>query len=103
MSAVDNKHLIQILGVKVDSGISKRTQQPWEMRKAQCAVTGPDGSIQVGVLMLPKAWKEDPVPGKYLAEFELGIDFENRIVPVLTKLHSFNDAAKPSPSAPKAS
>ena len=94
MAAVDNKHMIEVLTTKVEEGISKKTGMPWVMRKVQCIVRGPDNSLVVGVLSLPRGF-EDVVPGKYLAEFELGIDFDNKVIPLLVKLHPFGETAKP--------
>jgi hypothetical protein len=104
MSAVDNKHLIEILAVNKSSGIAKKTGNPWEMWKAQCVVKGPDQSIQIGELNLPKSLV-DTAPGKYLAEFELGVSFERMVVPMITKLHAWSGdapaagAARPAAAA----
>jgi hypothetical protein len=101
MSAVDNKHLIEILAVNKSNGIAKKTGNPWEMWKAQCVVKGPDQSIQIGELNLPKSLT-DTAPGKYLAEFELGVNFDRMVIPMITKLHPFDGATKASsPAAPK--
>jgi hypothetical protein len=97
MSAVDNKHLIQILAVNKSSGISNKTGKPWEMWKAQCVVNGPDSSIHVGELSLPTALRET-TPGKYLAEFELGVNYDLKVIPLIVKLHPFGDTKSPSPS-----
>jgi hypothetical protein len=103
MSAVDNKHLIEILAVNKASGISGKTGKPWEILKAQCIVKGPDNSVQVGELNLPKSLLET-TPGKYLAEFELGVNFDLKVIPVITKLHPHGDAAnKPAAAASAAS
>lgn len=100
MAAVDNKHLIEILAVNKQSGTARKSGNPYEIYKAQCVVKGPDQSIQVGELNLPKSLIET-TPGKYLAEFELGVNFDRMIVPMITKLHPFGDSAK-SAAAPKA-
>lgn len=102
MAAVDNKHLIEIIAVNKSGGISKKTGNPWEMYKAQCVVKGPDSSVQVGELNLPKHLIET-APGKYLAEFELGVNFDLKVVPVITALHPHGDtrpaAPRPDPKA----
>lgn len=97
MSAVDNKHLIEILAVNPEGGVSKKTGLPWQMYKAQCVIKGPDNSIKIGELNLSDKMK-DTAPGKYLAEFELGVSFENKVIPLLTKLHPYGDTAKPAPA-----
>lgn len=86
MAAIDNKHLVEIIAVNRDSGISKKTGNPWEMCKAQCIVRGPDNLMKIGELILPKALSETP-PGKYLVEFELDVSFERVVVPRITQLH----------------
>ncbi|MDO9421056.1 MAG: hypothetical protein Q7T66_10365 [Herminiimonas sp.] len=86
MSAVDNKHLIEIIAVNKESGIAKRTGNPWEMHKAQCVVRGPGNSVQIGELILPKDLA-NTTPGTYLAEFELAVSFERIVVPRITVLH----------------
>ncbi|WP_293781260.1 hypothetical protein [uncultured Oxalicibacterium sp.] len=98
MAAVDTKHLINIIAVNKDSGISKRTQQPWEMYKAQCVVRGPDNSVKIGELILPKSLAET-TPGDYLAEFELDVSFERVVVPRITALHPHGKSAAPAPKA----
>lgn len=96
MAAIDNKHLIEILTIIPEGGISKQSGKPWQMWKAQCVIKGPDNSIKVGVLNVSEKMKDTP-PGKYLAEFELGVNFENKVIPLLTALHPHGDtASKPS-------
>lgn len=102
MAAVDNKHLIEILAVNEEGGVSKKTGNPWKMYKAQCVIKGPDNAIKIGELNLSDKMK-DTAPGKYLAEFELGVSFENKVIPLLTKLHPFDQAVKAaSPVSPAA-
>jgi hypothetical protein len=101
MSAIDNKHLIEIIAVNLEGGTTKNgpnAGKPWEMRKAQCVIKGPDNSVKVGVLTLPKVMQE-PKPGRYLAEFELGIDFDNKVIPLLTALHPFDNKNSSTPAA----
>jgi hypothetical protein len=102
MSAIDNKHLIEIVAINEASGISKKTGNAWTMHKAQCVVRGPDNSVVIGELMLPKELALTTTPGKYLAEFELGVSFERIVVPRITALHVFGETAKPVPQANKA-
>lgn len=103
MSAVDNKHLIEIIAINVDGGISKKTGLPWQMHKAQCVVRGPDNSIQIGELLLPRDLAENTTPGNYLAEFELGVSFERVIVPRITVLHPHGKTASAGASGLPAS
>lgn len=100
MAAIDNKHLINIIAVNKDSGISKRNGTPWEMHKAQCVVRGPDNSTKIGELILPKALADTP-PGDYLAEFELDVSFERVVVPRITALHPHGKTAQAAAPAAK--
>ncbi len=86
MSAIDNKHLIEIVSVQESSGVSRKTGNPWKMYRAQCVVTGGDSGAKVGELLLPDSLK-DTEPGKYLAEFQLDVSFERLVVPRITALH----------------
>jgi hypothetical protein len=95
MSAVDNKHLIEVLAVNVQRGTAKKSGNPYEIHKAQCVIKGPDGVIQIGEMNLPKHLIETK-PGKYLAEFELGVNFDRLVVPVITNLHAHGDTARPT-------
>jgi len=97
MSAIDNKHLIDIVAVSHAAGVSKKTGNAWEMYRAQCVVSGPDNAIKVGELLLPNTLK-DTAPGRYLAEFELDVSFDRLVVPRITALHphgSNKPVAKP--------
>jgi len=101
MSAIDNKHLIDIVGISHASGISKKSGNAWEMYRAQCVVSGPDNAVKVGELLLPNALK-DTAPGRYLAEFELDVSFDRLVVPRITALHphgSGKPVAKPADGA----
>lgn len=102
MSAIDNKHLIEIVSVQESSGVSRKTGSPWKMYRAQCVVTGGDKGAKVGELLLPDTLKETQ-PGKYLAEFQLDVNFERLVIPRITALHPHASAAprpqqKSSPS-----
>lgn len=96
MPAIDNKHLINIVAVNVDEGVSKKSGLPWKMHKAQCVVTGPDGKTQIGELMLPRSLAET-APGKYLAEFQLAVSYERTIIPQIVALHPYNVEKTVSP------
>lgn len=98
MSAIDNKHLVEIIAINKESGIAKKSGNPWEMWKAQCIVRGPDGVTKIGELILPKTLT-NTAPGKYLAEFELDVSFERVVVPRITALHAW---ALPAGSADQA-
>lgn len=89
MSAIDNKHLINIVAVNKESGVAKKTGNAWEMSKAQCVITGPDGSTKIGELILPKSLA-DTQPGKYLAEFQLAVSYERVVIPQIIALHPYN-------------
>lgn len=99
MSAIDSKHLIEIIAINVQSGTAKKTGNPYAIHKAQCVVRGPDNSVQIGELNLPKELAEKTPPGKYLAEFELGVSFERLVVPRITSLHPWGDNRPQSASA----
>ncbi len=95
MSAIDNKHLIDILAVNQSSGVSAKSGKAWEMYRAQCVVIGPDNSTKIGELLLPRDLKET-APGRYLAEFELDVSFDRLVVPRITALHA-HGVAKTTP------
>lgn len=99
MPAIDNKHLIEVIAINVQSGTSKKTGNPYAIHKAQCVVRGPDNSVQIGELKISKELAEKTPPGKYLAEFELGVSFERLVVPLVTALHPWGDN-KPQAQAP---
>lgn len=86
MSAIDNKHLINIVSINTDTGV--KNGKEWSMPKAQCVVTGPDGKTQIGELLLPKALADTP-PGKYLAEVAMSVNYQRQVVPVVTALHAY--------------
>ena len=94
MSAIDNKHLIDIVAINQSSGVSAKSGKAWEMFRAQCVVSGPDNSTKIGELLLPRDLKET-IPGRYLAEFELDVSFDRLVVPRITALHPHNSGSKP--------
>jgi hypothetical protein len=98
MAAIDNKNLLEILSINVQSGVSKKTGQPFSLPKAQCILKSGDGTIRIGELMLPKDMAETK-PGKYLAEFELDVSFDLRVVPRVIALHAYADKPVLSPAA----
>ncbi len=100
MSAT-NTNWINIINVISRSGISKKTGLPWTMNFAQCVLIALDGELKIGKLLLPKALN-DTKPGEYLASFQLDVDYETDVVPVITALHPYNASkpvAKPSEAA----
>lgn len=64
---------VQVLKINpVESGISKKTGQPWERHTAECMLLGEDGSIEcVGRLMIPPTMREGLQTGVYRASFSL--------------------------------
>lgn len=87
MAAIDNKHLLEILNVVVQSGTSKKSGNPFTLHKAQCVFHGGADGMQIGQLILAPKIAEVTKPGKYLAEFELGVNFNLEVVPRITALH----------------
>ena len=67
--------ILQILKLNaVRSGISAKTNKPWEMQDAECVLINQDGTpASVGVLQLPKSLMGDKAPtaGTYTATFAL--------------------------------
>lgn len=101
MAAIDNKHLIDILAINQSSGVSSKSGKAWEMFRAQCVISGPDSSMKIGELLLPRDLKET-IPGRYLAEFELDVSFDRLVIPRITALHPHNSGkpvAKPAEAA----
>ncbi|AIS87834.1 hypothetical protein [Burkholderia pseudomallei] len=96
------KQKLTILQVIARSGISKRTNQPWEIHTAQCVLEqeSSDGKqILVGTINLPNAMK-DSAPGDYLAEFALQQSMEGKLEPRIVSLVPFGrPAAKPAANA----
>jgi hypothetical protein len=83
--------LIQILKLNaVRSGISSKTNKPWEMQDAECVLINQDGTpASVGVLQLPKSLMGTAAPaaGIYTATFALVSGMTDRkINAVLTHL-----------------
>ncbi|ARK49162.1 cellulose synthase [Burkholderia pseudomallei] len=93
------KQKLTILQVVARSGISKRTNQPWEIHTAQCVLEqdSSDGKqILVGTINLPTALKDSPA-GEYLAEFALQQSMEGKLEPRIVSLVPFGrPTAKPA-------
>jgi hypothetical protein len=96
MAAIDSKNKLQLLEIFKKSDVSRKTGLPYTITQGQFVVHTPTG-IRVGTLSMRGDLAETP-PGDYLAEFELGIDFDNKIVPLISKLHPFG--TKPPAPAP---
>lgn len=98
------KTLIHIIFVKVIAGISKKTQNAYDMRMAQCIaqVANKEGVIEplVGELILPADYK-DLQPGYYLVDFRLSVTNEKRIESVVNSLTPCNDKGVVNPPAPQ--
>jgi hypothetical protein len=95
MSAIDNKHLLEIVNVVPQNYPAKDGRAAGTIHKAQCLMHGGDGGVLIGQLMLPKHLIETP-PGKYLAEFELAVDYKMQVVPRVTVLHPWANRQQPS-------
>ncbi|KGC68034.1 cellulose synthase [Burkholderia pseudomallei] len=97
-----SKQKLTILQVVPRGGISKRTNQPWEIHTAQCVLeqeTSEGKQILVGTINLPNALK-DSAPGDYLAEFALQQSMEGKLEPRIVSLVPFGrPAAKPAANA----
>lgn len=98
------KTLIHIIFVKVISGISKKTNNPYDMRMAQCIaqVSNKEGVLEplVGELILPADYK-DLQPGFYLVDFRLSVTAEKRIESVVNSLTPCNDKGVPVAPPPQ--
>jgi hypothetical protein len=97
MSAIDNKHLLEIVNIVPQEYPAKDGRAAGKIFKAQCLMHGSDGGVLIGQLMLPKHLIETP-PGKYLAEFELAVDYKMQVVPRVTVLHPWA-SRQPVPAA----
>lgn len=64
---------VQVLKINpVESGVSKKTGQPWERHTAECMLLDDDGAIEcVGRLVIPQAMREDLKVGTFRASFAL--------------------------------
>lgn len=97
MSAIDNKHLLEIINIVPQAYEAKNGRAAGTMYKAQCVCHGGDEGIVIGQLVLPRHLK-DTKPGKYLAEFRLGVNFKLEVVPMITALHVFEGPVHASKS-----
>lgn len=93
------KQVIEILSAKEKSGIGSKSQKAYSMIICQCIVTDADtGEINVGELTMPKD-SSVPAPGKYEAEFKIGIDYQTKkIGGILVGLVPVSQSRKPSPN-----
>ena len=67
------------------SGVSTKTQKPWNMQTCQCVIHDEDGSKAVGEMVLPKDMAI-PKIGFYDAEFKIGVDFSKKVTGFLVGL-----------------
>jgi hypothetical protein len=77
--SIDNMHMIEVLAVNVQSGTSKKTGNGYTLYKAQCVIHGPNQSLQIGELFLKEEIAKGVVPGKYLADCELYVNFDREV------------------------
>jgi hypothetical protein len=71
------KAKLEILSLEKQSGVSKKSGNAYEIRKAHVVLHRDDGNKEVAVLMVPKD-VPDPAPGVYEAEFGIAVDFQTR-------------------------
>ena len=98
MSAIDSKHMLEIINILPQNFPAKDGRAAGTIYKAQCLMHGGDGGVVVGQLLIPKTLIETTA-GKYLAEFELAVDYKMNVVPRVTALHPWSKPVQ-SPSAP---
>ena len=95
---------VQVLKINpVESGVSKKTQQPWERHTAECMLLTDDGEIEcVGRMVIPKDMRETLKVGTFRASFALVVptfgDQKGDITARLTGLVSV-PTGKPSSAA----
>jgi hypothetical protein len=96
------KQLLTIVGVVQNAGISKKTNQPYDIRTAHCILKQNSEErgeqLLVGTINLPPNFKNTE-PGDYLAEFAFQIGFgqdQGRLVPQIVALAPFGNI-KPQP------
>lgn len=64
--------ILEILKVDTNSGIAKKSGQPYSITEAHCILREADGSVgAVGLLVVPKLLVPKAVPGLYTASFGL--------------------------------
>lgn len=99
---------VQVLKVnEPESGISKKTGQPWQRHTAECMLLNDEGAIEcVGRLSIPKEMIETVKVGVFRASFSLVVptfgDAKGDITARLTGLVPVPASAR-SPAAPTAS
>ena len=96
MAAIDSKNKLELLSIYQQKGISKKTGNPYEINKGQFVIHTPNG-VRIGAMSMRNELLNTK-PGSYLAEFELNIDFDNNIVPIICGLHPI-DAKTLTPAA----
>lgn len=96
---------IDIISIIPLRGVSRKTQQPYEMFQAQCVVTtkGLDENGEpllpfVGVMNLANHLK-DTKPGKYDPDFKLAQGMGNTVTAVITALRPYQAIPTPKPGA----
>lgn len=76
---------IQVIAVENRKGVSKSSQQAYDMDICKCVVTLADGRVDIGELVLPKGHAK-VVPGVFEAEFQVAVGFDKRISGQLKEL-----------------
>lgn len=100
---------IQVLKVNpVESGIAKKTGQPWERHTAECMLLNDDGTIEcVGRLVIPTAMREAFAIGTFRAGFALVVptfgDSKGDITSRLVSLTPVNGGASKPLARPASS
>lgn len=96
---------IQVLKINpVESGISKKTNQPWERHTAECLLLDDLGGVEcVGRLVIPPTLREGLALGTFRASFALVVptfgDQKGDITARLTGLQPAPVRTGPAPTA----
>jgi hypothetical protein len=99
MAAIDNSKLVEIFKINPED-IKTKTGNTFTVYKAQCLVKGPDNSMHIGIMDVTKELFESTVPGKYLAEAGLTVNYKKDVVWQTVKLHPWAESkAAPAPAA----
>lgn len=103
---------VQVLKINpVESGISKKTNQPWERHTAECLLLDDLGGVEcVGRLVIPPTLREGLALGTFRASFALVVptfgdqkgDITARLTGLVPVPASARPAAAPAPAAGKA-
>jgi hypothetical protein len=83
--------ILQILAITIKDGTSKKTNQPYSIKEAQCVLLNDDGTpALVGSLVIPKSMTETAKVGVFTASFGFVVGFmgddKGRIVAQLAGL-----------------